>query len=267
MFDWLSRKNKKQTMPEYSAVRETPNRGMPTDLVEQQAGKAYKDRRDAFANWLVETPQCPEPEKPLFVEILASNYDLLTIKGPEDDSLCLPIFTTPFRAGDYGRTLLDSATSHQYLSSSPRELVGLLRDTRQAGIQKFVLDRCPRCNVFCAIHSESVTTVADVITCWSVFKATELARMDLYLTYAQAAARADALYTAREVLLETAGHVSFEDPRLHVLLGQVAAALHDRDLFLETRAFLQFFQLKSWERRLDEIVQSGSRNFDFEFET
>lgn len=88
--------------------------------------------------------------------------------------------------------------------------------------------------------------------------------MDLYLTHAQTSARTGELYASRDVLLETAGHVSFEDPRVHVLLGQVAVALHDRELLREAKAFLQFFKLHSWERKLDQVLQSGSLNFEFE---
>jgi len=45
---------------------------------------------------------------------------------------------------------------------------------------------------------------------------------------------------------------------------QIALALQDRTLLREAKAFLQFFQLNSWERRLDEVVQSGSPDFEFD---
>lgn len=263
MFSWLKRNVGRRQAPEYSALRETPCRGLPPDLIEQEASEAHSDRHDAIADSLLNSPRRPAADSSLFVEIVGSDRQGLVTLTLEDDSLCLPIFTTPFRAADYVRTFFAS-DSKNYLASSPSELVKLLADVREVGINKFLLDRCPRCNIFCAIHSESVTTADDAITCWSVFKATELARLDLYLAYAQASARAEQLYTARDVLLETAGHVSFEDPRVHFLLGQVAAALRDTDLLRETKTFLQFFQLDSWERRLNQIVQSGSRKFEFE---
>lgn len=117
--------------------------------------------------------------------------------------------------------------------------------------------------MFSAIHSVSVTPSDNAINCWSIYKASELARLELYLNHAQASARAGELYTARDVLLETASHVSFEDARVHLLLGQVAVALDDSELVREAKAFLKFFHLDSWELRLDEIVESGSPNFEF----
>ena len=262
MFDWLRRSRKKQEIPEYSAIRERPNRGLPSDLAEQEP-KELSIRSAAIEQSLLESARTTQ-DSPLFVEIVAGNeQSLLAITLPETTSHCLLIFSTPFRAADYVRTVTDSGSSHQYLSSNPLELVTLLRDAREVGIEQFTLDRCPRCNVYCAVYSSAMNTANDVVTCWAVMKATEFARVDLYLTYAQTSARAGDLITAREVLFETAAHVTFEDPRVHLALGQVAVALHESELLYEAKAFLQFFQLNSWEHRLDEIARSGSPNFEF----
>jgi len=101
-----------------------------------------------------------------------------------------------------------------------------------------------------------MTTTDDVITCWSISKSIQLARLEQFLSYAQAVARAQQFYTARDVLLEAAAHVSIEDPRLHLSLGQVALALYDSELLQEVKTFLRFFKLESWERRLNQIAQS-----------
>ena len=175
----------------------------------------------------------------------------------------MPVFSSPFRAADYVRTLLASGPPIAYLSSSPLELLAMFRDLRQVGIDQFTLDRCPRCEVFCAISTASIITTDDVINCWSIFKSTELARLEHFLSYAQAAARAQQFYTARDVLLEAVAHVSVEDPRLHFSLGQVALALYDSELLHEAKTFLRFFKLKSWERRLDQNVQSRTSDYDF----
>lgn len=265
LFDWLRRNDTSPKVPEYSALRKTPSRELPSDLKEQESSQEHSDRQDEITGWLCEPPRRPEVESPLFVEILdIKQQGFLTIESPEDGSRCLPVFSTPFHAADYVRTLLASSQSVNYLSSSPRELVKLLQDLREVGVEKFVLDRCPRCNFFCAIHSSSITTADKAIECWSIFEATKRARLELYLTHAQTSARNGELFASRDVLLETAGHVSFDDPRVHMLLGEVAVALHDRELLREAKAFLQFFKFNSWAHKLDEVVQSGSLNFEFE---
>jgi len=137
----------------------------------------------------------------------------------------------------------------------------MFRDLKQVGIDEFTLDRCPRCDAFCAISAASMIATDDVITCWSIAKSIELARLEQFLSYAQAAARAEQFYTARDVLLEAAAHVSIEDPRLHLSLGHVALALYDSDLRHEAKMFLRFFKLKEWERRLD--AQSRWSKYDF----
>jgi hypothetical protein len=265
MLDWLKRKITRANMPEYAAIRKVPNRGLPSELAEKEAGQAFIAQRETIERSLREPPRRPQPESPLFVELLAAGQaGVVTIPLPESGSPCLPIFSSPFRAADYIRTLLVSGPAVKYLSSSPLELVGMLHDLRGMGIEQFALDRCPRCNIFTAIGSASIATPDDAINCWSIWKATELARLDLYLSHARMSARTGALDEAREIVLETVAHVSLEDPRAHLLLGQIAVALQDRTLLREAKAFLQFFQLNSWEHRLDEVVQSGSPDFEFD---
>jgi hypothetical protein len=260
MFDWL-RRSKNQTMPEYSGAREMPSRGIQSSNSEQDANEAFSARCDAIQRWLCESPRRPQVESPLFVEILTDNgRSVLTIERKKD-SHCMPVFSSPFRAANYVRTLLASGPPVAYLSSSPLELLAMFRDFRQVGIDEFTLDRCPLCEAFCTIPTASMSTTDDVITCWSIYKSIEMARLERFLSYAQAAARAEQFYTARDVLLEAAAHVGVEDPRLHLALGQVAVALYDSKMLHEAKAFLRFFKLKEWEHRLNQI----SRWSDYDF--
>ena len=260
MFDWLRHRTKNQTMPEYSGARELPSRGIPCG---REAHEAFSARTDSIQRWLCESPRRPQVESPFFVEILTNNSrSVLTIERTKG-SHCMPVFSSPFRAADYARTLLASGPPVAYLSSSPLELLAMFRDLREVGIDEFTLDRCPRCEAFCAISTASVTTTDDLINCWSISKSIELARLEQFLTYAQAAARAEQFYTARDVLLEAAAHVSVEDPRLHWSLGRVALALYDSKLLQEAKTFLRFFKLNSWKHRLDQIAQSRWSDYDF----
>lgn len=263
MFDWLKRGRSRDEMPEYRSIRRTPNRGLPSDLEEREASQAFATQREAIERSLREPPHRPHEQSPLFVELLAANQKGVVTMTLSDRTQCLPVFSTPFRAADYIRTFLARGPAVKYLSSSPLELVGMLQDVRGMGIEHFALDRCPRCNIFTTIGCASITTAEDVINCWAIWKASELARLDLYLSYAQASARTGELEEAREVVLETIAHVSLEDPRAHLLLGQIAVALQDRAILLEAKAFLKFFELNSWERRLDQVDRSGTTDFEF----
>lgn len=262
--NWLKRRRPGDGIPEYAAIRRTPSRGLPPDLADREASEAFTAQREVIERSLREPPRRPQEQSPLFVELLAaSEGGVMTITLPGRDSRCLPIFTSPFRAADYIRTLLARGPAVTYLSSSPLELVRMLQDVRPAGIETFALDRCPRCNSFTTISCASIATADDAIRCWSIWKASQLARLDLYLGYAQASARAGKLEAARDVVLETIAHVSFEDRRAHLLIGQIAVALHDRPMLREAKAFLRFFRLDSWERRLDEVAGSGGLDLEF----
>ena len=89
----------------------------------------------------------------------------------------------------------------------------------------------------------------------------ELARAELYFTHALESARAGLLELARDVALEAVGHVTMEDPRLLLLLGQVAIRLGDRRLLGEAKAFLDFFNFEPWRRKLGEVEESGVLDF------
>jgi hypothetical protein len=182
MLDWLSRRGKNQTMPEYSGAREMPSRGVPSRCSEQEANEAFSARCDSIQRWLCESPRRPQGDSPLFVEILTGNaQSVLTIERTKQTH-CMPVFSSPFRAADYVRTLLASDPSVAYLSSSPRELLAMFRDLREVGIDEFTLDRCPRCEAFCAISTASMTTTDDVINCWSIVKSIELAASSSFST-------------------------------------------------------------------------------------
>ena len=61
--------------------------------------------------------------------------------------------------------------------------------------------------------------------------------VELYVEYALKAARTGQLEAALDVALETVGHVSVEDPRPHLLIGELAVLLRDPTLLQERRRF------------------------------
>ena len=66
---------------------------------------------------------------------------------------------------------------------------------------------------------------------------------------------------ARDVVLETVGHVSMGDPDAHLLLGQLAVGLKDRTLLAEARAFLDYLEAGRWRKKLDDVDRTGNADF------
>lgn len=121
--------------------------------------------------------------------------------------------------------LFSGLLPRQLLLIEPRGIRPPAGGVGGAGTTAFSLDRCPRCPTFNAVSAGPAMTAGDALKMWAVFKATELARADLYFEFALDAARARRLAVAREVALETVGHVTMEDPRPHFPLGQLGVGL------------------------------------------
>jgi hypothetical protein len=262
MFDWLAGKRNRKHLPEYSALRSTPSRGLPPDLKEAEDSESYATRRENLQSELRKPPRRPPDDEPLFMELLEANGSgvVYITLPPEDGGRCLPVFSTPFRAFDYVQTLLPTGPAVRYLRSSPLQLATMLHDIEAIGIKTVALDRCSRCSIFTTVGAPM--TSDDLIGLWAIFKGTQLVRGNLYFSYALEAARAGRIEIARDVALETVGHVDLEDPRPHLLLGQLAVKLKDQELLREARNFLRFLKLDPWERKLDRVVQCGSPDFE-----
>lgn len=256
MFDWLFRSNKAEYVPHYSALRETPTRGRPPDLIQQEQSPAFSARCEALQHALLDTEQRPQANIPLFTELIDTDGNFVSLPLPEHRSPCIPVFSTPFRAADYRRTLLKRNPRLQYLCTSPVQFIPMLRDFENAGIEWVALDRCPRCSALSIIGTSSIKGPDNAIEIWAITQAAKLARTELYYTHALASARAGRLELARDVGLEAVGHVTMEDPRLHLLLGQVAIGLGDGVMLKEAKAFLDYFNNASWRVQLDQSEKS-----------
>lgn len=265
MLEWLiGKKKRKEELPIYSELKSLSTRGLPPELADKEVSEFFTSQREAREHELLEPTRLPPKDEPLFTELIrGKDGAVVTINLPDNGGGCLPVFSNPLRAGDYVQTLLPAGSTVQYLCSSPLELIEMLRDLEAAGVEAFTLDRCPRCEIVTIISSDSAKTADDLLTLWAVFKATELARADLYFAFALDLARAGQLEVARGVALETIGHVTLEDPRPHLLLGQLGVGLKDRRLVEEAKAFLRFLKFDEWERKLDDVARSGSPDFEF----
>ncbi len=189
--------------------------------------------------------------------------NFVAVNLPDDDARCIPVFSTPFRAADYYRALLNRGPRLQYLCSNSIQFLQMVRAFEESGIDWITIDRCPRCSnvIIRVIGTTSIKAPDDAVVLWAIHKAGELARAELYLAFAQESARAGKLELARDVAVEAVGHVTMEDPRLHLLLGKIAIVRGDGRLIGEAKAFLEFFGMDSWHRKLSQIEKYGAVDF------
>ena len=107
MLEWLTGKKNRKDLPEYSALRAIPTRGVPPDLAEAEGSESFATSREGLEHELRKLPRRPLEDEPLFMELLEANGSgVVTITLPDHSGRCLPVFSTPFRAFDYVQTLL-----------------------------------------------------------------------------------------------------------------------------------------------------------------
>ena len=261
MFNWLSRFKKSEYTPHYSVLKANPSRGLPTELQQKEESAFFSARRELLEKNLLDGDERPSVETPLFTTLVDSNRNFVVVNLPDDGAQCIPVFSTPFRAADYYRALLNRGPRLQYLCSNSIQLLQMVRAFEESGIDWITIDRCPRCTVFSAIGNSSIKAPEDAVVLWGSHKAGELARAELYFAFAQQAARAGKLELAQDVAVEAVGHVTMEDPRLHLLLGEIAIARGDRRLLGEAKAFLEYFGMDEWRSKLGQIERSGAGDF------
>lgn len=191
MFNWLTRFKRAESAPHYSALKANPSRSLPTELEQQEKSESFTARRDSLQKDLLDEDQRPSIKAALFTMLVDSggNFVAVALSG---DERCIPVFSTPFRAADYYRALLNRGPRLQYLCSNSIQLLQTVRAFEENGIEWITIDRCPRCsNVSInAIGSTSIKAPDDAVVLWAIHKATELARAELYFAFAQESARA-----------------------------------------------------------------------------
>ena len=258
MLNWLFGKKKPDGLPDYTLLRETPSRTLPPELIQHESSAELVERRDRIQADLASAESTRSGERQFFVPVDGRGRQA-TLVFPEGQ--CLLVFSSVFKTADYRRTA--STVKHGGVLVVPvTGFCELLRNCERAGISLWTLDRCPRCATVTCIGTEQFTSDEMVTAVWTIQHATARAHFEAYLAHALAAARAGDFRLARDVALEMVGHIDAEDPRPHMLLGQLGVATGDRTLIDEAQTFLGFFQQHAWRERLAAVVQSGQPQFD-----
>lgn len=258
---WFGKKSKDE-IPLYSDLRQRPTRPLPAALCEREQHPGERARREEIHQRLTEQLRQSNPDQPLLTGLVLATGGVVTIPIPEKGTHCLPVFTSPYRAADYVQTLMPAEPRIQYLASNAEQCLRMLSDLKQAGINGVVVDRCPRCDIFVSVATHSIQAVNDVQFILATAVASNLHRAGLYFEYALEQARNGLLAEAREVALEAIGHTTFEDSRLHFLLGLLAIKQKDRKLLQEVKTFLTFLGGQDELENLARMDRTGTADFN-----
>jgi len=70
MFDWLTRRQKGGSLPEYAALRADPDCGLPQDLASVEKSAQFGERRARIENELLSPARRPGKDEKLFTEVM-----------------------------------------------------------------------------------------------------------------------------------------------------------------------------------------------------
>lgn len=250
------------SFPLYTQLRKIPRRGLPGDLQKMEKSADHLTRQDAFGMELSASSLLPKADAPVLTIFVSGGSNLITIPVPGDPDLsCIPLFSERWRAVDYARTLMADQSDVSFAVLSADGFVSMLRDVEKVGRFVFTIDRCPRCENFTPYESSLADEGEYLVGMIGVQRANELARRHLYYHYALNKVRMGHHVIAREVLLESVGHVTMSDPDTHLLLGQIGVATGDDELVREAHEYLRFFGSSTWDRKLEAVEYAGKADF------
>jgi hypothetical protein len=251
------------SLPIYTQLRKIPSRSLPADLRKAEDSAANRTRQDMFEIQLQSSSLLPKPDTPALTIFVSDGSNLVTNPiGKNDDGKCIHVFSERWRAVDYARTRLADHTNLSFAVLSPEGFISLLREVEATGRFAFTIDCCPRCDTFTPYESTLADEAAYLVEMIGVHKSSEMARRYLYYHYALAKARAGQHAVARDVLLESVGHVTMSDPDTHLLLGQLGIAMEDDELVREAHEYLRFFGSGAWDRKLESVELAGKADFE-----
>jgi hypothetical protein len=262
-------------LPHYSALDQNAKLDVPEALRAAAKSDLLIDRAQELQKRLMSPPNRPPDDQSLFTFFVASEQvGVITYQAPLSGT-CVPVFMAAIDAGEYKRLLLRDIQT-RYMVSSAVQFLKMVRDVEPTGVRTIAFNRCPRfaadsvrlpTGVVFNLHDPGMIatrflqTPSDVIEVWSVHTAKRHALVEVSLAFALKEARAGHLEIARDIALDALGHITLNEPHLHLVLGQAAIGLRDARLFGEARAFLEFLKRPELTAALDRAHAAGVPDF------
>jgi hypothetical protein len=206
---------------------EAPNRDVPleqaTAFAEPAASIRPTPARTAEIRRRVQqiltSGQAPE-----WIFVCQIDSGLLGLPYAPDKNPALLLFTDQFAAQDYVRaTHVTGRIGQIKLESLPE----MARDWVSAGIEHFVLNRCPRCPHFKLIKTAALRTKQDFVVFWAAERAARWLYGEILFRSASDHIKSGSHAKARADLEYIRDHLNCAIPYLHQLIGLLADVQRD----------------------------------------
>jgi hypothetical protein len=212
-----------------------------------EAVKEVERRKDL----ILKSGQVPE-----WIFICGVSNGVLTVQSGAGKKPLMLLFMTPYAASDYIRATRAAAEVKQLKLSSMPEIAGRWM---AAGVEGFILNRCPRCNVCLMISIEALKERAAFLQVWAMRRATQLYQGQIkVLEYIENQSKSRP--GGRAILEMIRDHIDGSVPYLHELIALHARIDQDEAAKAEALERLKEFgpQFTDWESRWDQSSGASS---------
>jgi hypothetical protein len=158
------------------------------------------------------------------------------------------LFTTELRLHRYIQVAGVSFEGYAVQPVLAVECARLLRTLSEQGINSLALDRCPGCLVAVTVPLSEVASTEDLLTLWSVTRATQAELADIFYRHALELLMEGEFGEAALTLAAAANSLDPADARVHFLRGYCGLVLDDTPLVDDALGMLSVVAPSAQER-------------------
>lgn len=195
----------------------SPSRSMPLPTADPSKVDAVIRRAKAILN----AGRIPD-----WLFVCSVSDGLLVFHPPPDQKPAMLIFSSPFAARDYLRSIGMAGTVLQFKVETLSQTAQSWLDS---GLEVAIMDRCPRCPEFLSIGLDAMVkwTRGDFAEMWSYFRATRSVLGEIRIRSAMNHLTAGSRAAARMDLEYVRDHFDCGVPYLHQMIGLLAGMQRD----------------------------------------
>ena len=135
------------------------------------------------------------------------------------------LFTTPFAARDYVRTVKVNMNVHKI---PMKDLAAESHNWTSAGVNQFMLNRCPRCGAGLAYSMSLISEHEKFLKVWAIDLAARRCRAEVLVAQHHRFAGEGAMFNARAALETIRDHIDCGNPYVHQSIALLSAGMDDK---------------------------------------
>ncbi len=194
----------------------------PFDTTRIEVSAVAKEAVAQRARKLIQASKLPEW---LFVAAYPSNRGLVCVGSEDGSPRALLLFTSHLLAKDY---IHATGTEAEVGGVKTEDIFESAKEWFSTGVNSFILDRCPRCNVANLIASDALLNREKFLACWAAHTAARSWKGAQLVAQAMGHVSIKSWGEALAALEQIRDHVDCGNPYAHQMIGLFARMLGDQ---------------------------------------